>query len=80
MVNEKFPHFIINILRVHKHSSTHLKKIFFLLFLQLQLQNMEVPRRGVESELQLRSSHCQGKTRSEPHLQPMLQLAAMLDP
>ena len=29
------------------------KNYFFLLFLRLHLQHMEVPRRGVESELQL---------------------------
>ena len=47
-------------------------------FLLPQLQHMEVPRLGVESELQLCHSH--SNARSKPHLQPMLQPVAMLDP
>ena len=47
-------------------------------FLLPHLQHMEVPRLGVESEMQLYHSH--SNARSEPHLQPMLQLVAMPDP
>ena len=44
---------------------------FFLLFLGLHLQHMEVPRgQGVKSELQLPAytSHSHSNARSEPHL------------
>ena len=40
------------------------------------MQHMEVPRLGVKSELQLLAAATQGL---ELHLQPMLQLMAMLD-
>ena len=54
------------------------QKIF--LFLGLHLQHMEVPWLGVELELQLLALyHSHSNTGSEPHLQPMLQLVAMVD-
>ena len=41
---------------------------------------MEVPWLGVELELQLLALyHSHSNTGSEPHLQPMLQLVAMVD-
>ena len=52
--------------------------LLVFLFLGLQVQHMEVPRLGVESELQLHHSH--SNARSEPHLQPTPQLAATMDP
>ena len=51
------------------------------MFLRLHLQHMEFPRLGAELELQLPAYTTVTATGSEPHhLQPMLQLAAMLDP
>ena len=47
-------------------------------FLQPHLWHMEVPRLGVELELQLLQGHT--NARSEPHLRPMPQLVAMPDP
>ena len=48
---------------------------FFLLLLHLRL--MEVPRLGVESELQLLLHHSHSNAGSEPHLQTVQQLVAM---
>ena len=48
-------------------------------FLQLHLQQMEVPRQGVKLKLHLRPMPRHGNTRSELHLQPTLQLGAMPD-
>ena len=41
---------------------------------------MEVPRLGVESELQLPAYATATEMGSEPHQQPTLQLMATLDP
>ena len=52
--------------------------LFYLLFFLIAIP---VPGPGVESELQLPAlRHSHGDARSEPHLQPTLQVAAMLDP
>ena len=54
---------------------------FFFLFLRLCQWHMEVPGPGVESELQLQAfPAATAITKSEPHLRPMPQLAAMPDP
>ena len=52
--------------------------LLFLLFgfLGLRLQHMEVPRLGVESELQLLAYTTATAMSSKPHLQPTLQLPA----
>ena len=50
---------------------------FFLVFLRLHLRHLEVPRPGVEAT-GLHDSH--SNARSKPHLQPMPQLTATLDP
>ena len=53
--------------------------LFF--FLGCHPQHMEVPRLGVESELQLLAYTTATATAgSEPHLQPTLYLAATTDP
>ena len=70
--------------------------IFIFVFLGLHLRHMEVPRLGVQSELQLPAyttaiatpgpsrvydlHHSHSNARSEPHLLPTPQLTAMLDP
>ena len=55
--------------------------IFFFFFLGLHLRHMEVPRLGVESDLQwLAYAHSHSNTGSELHLQPILQRTGMLDP
>ena len=51
----------------------------FIFFLDSYLQHMEVPRLGVKSEMQLRATPQPQQHRSEPCLQPMLQLEAMPD-
>ena len=51
---------------------------FFFLVLGLHPRHMEVPRRGVQLELQLLAYH--SNARSEPCLQPTPLLMAMLDP
>ena len=52
-----------------------------MLFLGMHLQHMEIPRLGVESELQLPAyTNSHSNTGSEPHLWPTSQLTAMLDP
>ena len=43
-------------------------------------QHMEVPRLGVESELQLPAYTSHSHAGSKPHLQPTPQLMATLDP
>ena len=54
---------------------------FFLFpFLGLHLQHMEVPRPGVELELQLLAYTTAIVTRSEPCLQPTPHLTATPDP
>ena len=56
-------------------------ELFFFFFLWPHLRHIEVPRLGVELEFaaaSLSHSHC--NTRSKPHLQPILQLAATPDP
>ena len=50
---------------------------FILLFVGLHQQHMEVPRLGVELELQLLAYSNAG---SEPHLRPTPQLMTTLDP
>ena len=52
----------------------------FVCFLGPHLWHVEVPRLGVELELQLPTGlhHSHGNTRSEPCLQPTLELAAVL--
>ena len=59
--------------------------LFFCLFVFLErhLQHMEVPRLGVESELQLpdlHHSHSHSNAISEPCLRPIPQLKATPDP
>ena len=51
--------------------------IFFFVFLGLTLRHMDVPRSGVESELQLPAYNTAIATL---HLQPAPQLTAMPDP
>ena len=56
------------------------KKFFFVFFSGLHPRHMEVPRLGVELELQpLASHHSHSNTRSEPCLQPTPQLMAAPD-
>ena len=43
----------------------------YFVFLGPHLRHMEVPRLGVELELQLLTYHSHSNTRSEPHLQPV---------
>ena len=55
--------------------------LFVCFYGHINVQHIEVPRLGVESELQsagLRHSH--GNARSKLSLQPTTQLMAMLDP
>ena len=52
----------------------------FFFFLWLHLLHMEVPRLGVELELQLLACTTATGTLDELHLQPTLQLVAMPDP
>ena len=56
--------------------------LFFFYFLGLQMLDMEVPRLGVISELQLQAYILATATQdgSKPHLWPTPQLMAMLDP
>ena len=61
------------------HPTLELLTLFFL-FLPY-LQHMEVPRPGVELELQLLAyNHSHSNVGSELHLQPTPQLMTMLDP
>ena len=55
--------------------------VIFVLFIFLGPQpwHMEVPRLGVELELQLLAYTTATATKSELHLQPTLQLTATLD-
>ena len=53
--------------------------IYIYCFFVLYLQHVEVPRLGVELELQLLDLSC-SDAGSEPHLQPIQQLMATLDP
>ena len=54
---------------------------FAFFFLRPHLQHMEVPRLGVESELQLQvHTAAHSNAGSKRHLQPMPQLEAMPDP
>ena len=53
---------------------------FFLCFLGLYLQHMEVPRLGVKSELQLPACAKAMATWDPSHLRPTPQLMAVLDP
>ena len=55
---------------------------FFFFSLGLPLQHMEVLRLGVELELQLLAytADSPSNVRSKPHLPPMLQFVATLDP
>ena len=50
---------------------------FYYLFLQPHLWHMEIPRPGVKSKLQLQVHVIDTAMSTEPHLQPILQLAAM---
>ena len=52
---------------------------FFFCFLVLHPGHMEVPRLGVESELQMPAYATDSKARSELRLRSTLQLTAMLD-
>ena len=55
---------------------------FFFVFLGPYPQHMEVPRLGVESEMQLLATATASHSNagSKPHLQPIPQLVAMPDP
>ena len=56
-------------------------KVFVFVFCFLELQHMEVPRLGAESELWLPADgHSHSNARSEPRLQPTPQLTATPDP
>ena len=52
---------------------------FFFFFLGLCLLHMEVPRLGVQSELQLLAYHSHSNVGSELHLHPTPQLMATPD-
>ena len=52
---------------------------FFVCFLGLHPQHMDVPRLGVQLELSCQPTP-QPHARSEPHLQPTPQLTVTLDP
>ena len=54
---------------------------FFFVFLGLQVRRMEVPKRGVELELQVPAGlrHGHSHARSESHLRPTLELLATPD-
>jgi len=57
-----------------------LNRLEFVFFKQLNLWHTEVPRLGVESELQLQQTPQPQPHSSKMHLRPTPQLAAMLDP
>ena len=60
---------------------TRLRFFFFLVFLGPQPWHLEVPRLGVEAELQLPAyTTATATTGSQPHLQPTTQLTATPDP
>ena len=77
----------MDMLQNHDHSKAmehihHLVTIVCLFLFRASpvLQPVEVPRLGIELELQLRPTPRHGNTGSEPHLGPMPQLVAMPDP
>ena len=65
--------------RMHRAKAHVLFIYLFICFLGLHLRHMEVPRLGVESELQLPAYTSHSNAGSEPHLRPIPQLMATPD-